>query len=103
MACSIPPMYWSTGIQWRAMSGSKGQVGGPRVGEAQEVPRRVDEGVHGVGLAGGRAAADRAGGVEELRVGGQRRLAGRQELDVVGGQHRQLRRPGTGTMPWSGQ
>jgi hypothetical protein len=35
----------------------------PRVAEAQEVPRRVDEGVHRVGLARRRAAADRAGRV----------------------------------------
>src|SRR5664280_3052848 len=27
MACSIPPMYWSTGIQWRATTGSKGRSG----------------------------------------------------------------------------
>ena len=27
MACSMPPMYWSTGIQWRAMSWSKGTSG----------------------------------------------------------------------------
>ena len=24
MACSIPPVYWSTAIQWAASSGSKG-------------------------------------------------------------------------------
>ena len=27
MACSIPPMYWSTGIQWTAAAGSNGRVG----------------------------------------------------------------------------
>ena len=68
MACSMPPMYWSTGMQWRAAAGSNGPVGVPRVAEAQEVPRRVDEGVHGVGLAPGRAAADRAGRVQEALV-----------------------------------
>ena len=90
MACSMPPMYWSTGIQWRGDLLVEGCIGRPRVGEPQEVPGRVHEGVHRVGLAGGRAAAHRAGGVAEIRVGGQRRLAGGQELDVVRGEHGQL-------------
>ena len=63
---------------------------GIRIGEAQEVPRRVDEGVHRVGLAHGRPAAIRAGRVQEALVEAQRRLARRPELDVVGRQHRQL-------------
>ena len=65
MACSIPPMYWSTGIQWAAAAWSTALVGGPRVAEALEIPGRVDEGVHGVGLPLGRAAALRTGGVQE--------------------------------------
>ena len=39
-----------------------------RVAEAEEVPRRVDERVHRVGLALGRPAVDRAGRVEEALV-----------------------------------
>src|SRR5229473_1214967 len=35
----------------------------PRIGEAREVPRRVDEGVHGVGFAQRLAAALGAGDV----------------------------------------
>ena len=43
-------------------------VRAPRIAEAQEVPGRVDERVHGVGLAPGRPSVDRAGGVEEPLV-----------------------------------
>ena len=50
-ACSAPPMYWSTGIHWRDRVERNGASVVPRVAEAQEVPGRVDEGVHGVGLA----------------------------------------------------
>ena len=52
--------------------------------EPQEVPGRVDEGVHRVGLAHGRAAAAWAPRFEEALVALERRLAGRQELDVLG-------------------
>ena len=90
MACSMPPMYWSTGIQWRAAAGSNGRSVAPGIAEAQEVPGGVDEGVHGVGLAAGRSPADGAGGVQEPLVEGQGRLAGREELDVVGRHDRQL-------------
>ena len=62
----------------------------PRVAKAQEVPRRVDEGVHRVGLAESRAAADRAGRLQEPLVEAQRRLACRAELDVLGKQDGQL-------------
>ena len=67
-----------------------GRLDVPGVAEALEVPGRVDEGVHGVGLALGRAAAPGAGGVQEALVVSQWRLAGRTELDVVGQQDRQL-------------
>ena len=90
MACSMPPMYWSTGMKCRAMAGIEGPVLGPRVAEAQEVPRRVDEGVHGVGLALGRAPADGARRMTERRVPRQGRLAGGEELDVVGSEDGQL-------------
>ena len=51
------PVRGSCGIEWlRAVVG---------IDVAVEVPARVDEGVHGVGLAAGRAAADGTGGVDE--------------------------------------
>ena len=72
-------------------------VHAPRVAEAQEVPRRVDEGVHRVGLAGGGAAAVGARGVQEPLVEAQRRLSGGAELDVVGREHGQfVERDGSG-------
>ncbi len=83
--------------------GVEGAVGRPGVAESEEVPRRVDEGVHRVGLAGGRSPADRAGGVEEPLVGGERRLAGRAELDVVGREDRQLLDGDRDRSPCSGQ
>ena len=103
MACSMPPMYWSTGIQRAAAALSMGLSVVPRIAEALEVPRRVHEGVHGVGLALGRPAADGAGGVQEALVVAQRRLAGRAELHVVGQQDRQLvlRAPGRSRDPGS--
>ena len=61
-----------------------------RVGVAQEVPGRVDKGVHGVGLTTRRLAAFRAGGVEEKGRVQQRILAVRPKLDVVREPHRQL-------------
>src|SRR5205807_9373338 len=69
---------------------AEGHVLVPRVGEAQEVPGRVDEGVHGVGLAYSGSAVDRARRVEEAFVESQRRLTGGPELDVVGGEDREL-------------
>ena len=48
------------------------------------VPRRIDEGVHRVGLPLARAAALRAGHIEPRRGGLERRLAGRLEVDVIG-------------------
>ena len=68
----------------------EGLLGVPRIAEAQEVPRRVDERVHGVRLAPGRPAADRARRVEKAFVEGQRRLPRRQEFDVIGRHDREL-------------
>ena len=62
----------------------------PRVGKAKEVPRRVDEGVHRVGLARRGPAADRTGRVQEAVVEAQRRFARGTELHVVGREHGQL-------------
>ena len=61
-----------------------------RIDVAQEVPGRVDEGVHRVRVAQRVAAAARAGDVHPLLVGGQRRLALRLVVLDVGQQHRQL-------------
>ena len=90
MACSMPPMYWSTGIQCRAISGSKG-----RSAVHGSVKRRKyhDESTKVSMVSVSRVAGPPQIGqvvLQELGVGGQRRLAGGQELDVVGGQHRQL-------------
>ena len=63
MACSMPPMYWSTGIQYASAAGSQAASSLVGVAVAQEVPGRVDERVHRVGLALGRPAARRAGDV----------------------------------------
>ena len=60
-----------------------------RRGEAREIPGRVDEGVHGVGLAQRRAAALRAGDVPPGRMPVER-IARPVELDVVGQLHRQV-------------
>ena len=62
-------------------------------GVARVVPARLHEGVEGVGLALGRAAALRAGGLAPLRVGLDRRMhvaRGERIRDVLRQQHRQL-------------
>src|SRR3977135_3648118 len=82
MACSTPPVYWATSIQWSA---SLGVVPLPgvrargverlcrvlRADIAQEVPGGVHEGVESVGLAAGRLTAARTGHVNEVLVLGQ--------------------------------
>ncbi len=68
----------------------EGPVIAPRIAVAQEVPRGVDERVHGVGLASSGATTERTRRVEETLVKGQRRLPRREELDVIGRHHRQL-------------
>ena len=66
----------------------EGQIGVVRIGIAQVIPAGAGEGVHGIGLALGRAAADRAGGLVELLALGEG-LAGSQ-VQVLGQRHRQL-------------
>ena len=66
----------------------EGQLGVVRVGIAQVIPAGAGKGVHGIGLALGRAAADRAGGLVEVLALGKR-LAGTQ-VQVLGQRHRQL-------------
>ena len=66
----------------------EGQLGVVRVGIAQVIPAGAGEGVHGIGLALGRAAADRAGGLVELLALGEG-LAGAQ-VQVLRQRHRQL-------------
>jgi hypothetical protein len=60
-----------------------------RAAVAQEVPRRLDEGIHRVGLAPRRLAAFRAGAFVELGHLGQR-TAGAGDRDVLGQHDRQL-------------
>ena len=64
------------------------QLGVARVGIAQVIPAGAGEGVHGIGLALRRAAADRAGGLVEVLALGEG-LAGAQ-VQVLGQRHRQL-------------
>ena len=66
----------------------EGQLGVVRIGIAQVIPAGAGEGVHGIGLALGRAAADRAGGLIEVLALGEG-LAGAQ-VQVLGQRHRQL-------------
>src|SRR6476660_858090 len=61
----------------------------PRVGEAQEVPGRVDEGVHGVGLAPRRTCAARARNVLPGRMAVER-IARSVEGDVFRQRDRQI-------------
>ena len=61
-----------------------------RGNEARVVPRRVDEGVHGVSLAPRRAAAFRTGGVDKPRVPGQRIAFPPGERHIERQCHRQL-------------
>ena len=75
IACSTPPMYWSTGIQRSRTSRSHAASSLLASHVAQEVPGRVDERVHRVRLAARRAAADRARRVHPVLRRGQRRAA----------------------------
>ena len=71
----MPPVYWSTGIQWSTSSGSE-QV--PEVAggaEPEEVPARVHERVHRVGVARAVAAAAGTRRVDERRDVGEGRAA----------------------------
>ena len=61
-----------------------------RVEVAQEVPGRIDERVHRVGLATGRAGAGRALGLDPIGDGRQRALAFRCVVISVRQLHRQL-------------
>ena len=66
----------------------EGQLSVVRIGIAQVIPAGAGKGVHGIGLALGRATADRAGGLVELLALGEG-LAGAQ-VQVLGQRHRQL-------------
>ena len=66
----------------------EGQLGVVRIGIAQVIPAGTGEGVHGIGLALGRAAADRAGALVEL-LALSKGFAGAQ-VQVLGQRHRQL-------------
>ena len=62
-------IHWAEFVLWREV--------------AIPVPRRIDEGVHRVGLPLARAAALRAGHVEPRGGGLQRRLTGCLEVDII--------------------
>ncbi len=64
-----------------------------RVGVAIEVPGRIDERVHGVGLATRRAATLRTRRVHELRHALERRSALQRDVDVLRQEHRQAGSP----------
>ena len=66
----------------------EGQLGVVRVGIAQVIPAGAGKGVHGIGLALGRATTDRTGGLVKVLALGKR-LAGAQ-VQVLGQRHRQL-------------
>ena len=85
----MPPMYWSTGSQRSATLAIGRRGGDPRIGEAREIPGRVDERVHGVGLAPRRLAALRTG---DVLPGGMtvERIARAVEVDVARQLDRQL-------------
>ena len=74
------------GIDHRAI-GRRGRD--PRIGEALEIPRRVDERVHGVGLAHAARAALRTLDVLPGRMAVER-IAGPVEGHVVRQRHRQI-------------
>ena len=61
-----------------------------RIAVAVEIPGRIDKGVHGVGFAAGRAAAFRAGDIDELGNVFERRAAAAGDFDVGGKAHRKL-------------
>src|SRR5687767_6047538 len=58
---------------------------------AEDVPARVDERVHRVGVASRVTTARRTGGLDEPVVTREGRLSARAEVDVVGELHRQVR------------
>ena len=91
MACSTPPMYWSTGIQCSAAARIERRRrsfhGSQKRRKYHDESTKVS--MVSVSRVGG-TAAHRAGRVQEAVVVAQRRLPGRAELDVVGRQHRQL-------------
>jgi hypothetical protein len=73
----------------------------PRIGEAREIPGRIDEGVHRVGVAPRVPAAVRAGDVLACRVMVER-VARLLERDIRRQRHRKLA-VDTGTAPQSSQ
>ena len=88
----MPPIYWSTGSQRstaRAI-GRRGRV--PRIGEAREVPGRIDEGVHGVGLAARRPRRNAGRRHASRSDGGRAGCRARRRMTSSGKIDRQLLR-----------
>ena len=90
MACSIPPMYWSTGIQWTAAAGSKGTSG--LNGSQKRRKYQLESTKVSMVSVSRSAGPPQIGQVVRRKPSFEARgdLPGRQELDVVGGQHREL-------------
>ncbi len=79
----MPPIYWSTGQPVVDGPAIGRPVGQPRIREPGEIPGRVHERVHGVGLAPALAAAARAVDMLPGRVPVEG-VAGHVEADVLG-------------------
>ncbi len=90
MACSTPPMYWSMGNQYCAIFESNGASVVVRVSVAIEIPGRIDERVHGIGLAARRAATLGTGRVDEPGQFAERRSTGERDLHIFRQNHRQI-------------
>ena len=73
--CSIPPLYQSTGSQYFIASLLARASVVLRIGIADVIPGRTSPLRHGIGLTFCRSSAARAGGVDPVCHGSQRRLA----------------------------
>ena len=62
---------------------------GPRCGKADEIPRRIHKGIHGVGLAQGVFAAVWAGAIAPCGMA-VKRVAWHVETDIIGQLNRQV-------------
>ncbi len=83
IACSMPPMYWSTGIQRFTRSEENGQLGVVRIGITHVIPARARKRVHGVGFTTRGLRHRTSGRCSELLMRGKRFPSG--QIDVPGG------------------
>ena len=100
MACSTPPMYWSIPRnQYATVLLIEGSLVVVRVGVAIEVPGRIDERIHGVGLAPRRPAALRTRRVHEIRHAARAAIRRCSVMSTFSGKITGKSFSGTGTMP----